>query len=440
MKKYLIPGLIILLFLVTRLYKISQIPSSVYWDEASIGYNALAIATDMKDEWGDTLPLHFRAFGEFKLPVYIYSVALLTKFFGSNEITLRLPSVLYSLGTIIAVYFLAKKITKKESVGLASAFLLTISPWLFIFSRTGFEATAGLFFFFMFLIFLLLYQEKRYYIILASISAILSIYSYNSFRIIIPLIMVIWAITQKHRDIKLEMTALGLFLISLIPIVRLYMLDAGAVRLVTVGANGFVGIISNYISHFDPKFLFVNGDVIKRHGIPGWGELYWLDLPIFLIGIWKILKERSKLTLFFILLLVLSPMPAAITRESPHALRAILMAPSIALVSAMGLISLKKYVLYIVVAIYLVFFGFYFRDFITKYNTKTLSDWQYEYKQIFLTTNSGLVTDKYAQPYIFALYYLKYPPEKFREEVKLNQVSEWGFSKVASFNGFQFKP
>ena len=305
MKKYLLLVLIILLFLVTRLYKIAQIPSSVYWDEASIGYNAFAVATDLKDEWGDTLPLHFRAFGEFKLPVYIYSVAILTKLFGSNEITLRLPAVLYSLGTIIAVYFLAKKITKKESVGLASAFLLTISPWLFIFSRTGFEATAGLFFFFVFLIFLLLYQEKRYYIILSSLAAILSIYSYNSFRIIIPAILFVWLISQKHKDIKLELIALGFFLISLIPIVRLYLLDAGAVRLIAVGANGFVGIITNYLSHFDPRFFFVNGDIIKRHGLPGWGELYYLDFPILLIGIWRVVKDRNKLAWLFPLLLIL---------------------------------------------------------------------------------------------------------------------------------------
>ena len=328
---------------------------------------------------------------------------------------------------------------------------------LFIFSRTGFEATAGLFFFFMFLIFLLLYREKRCYITFASISAILSIYSYNSFRIIIPLVIIIWTVTQKHKNIKLEIAVFGFFLISLIPIARLYLLDAGAVRLITVGAQGMLGVMKNYISHFDPRFLFLNGDTNPRHGLPGWGKLYWIDLLIFLIGIWKILREKNKQSLasqstgkqslagftgkliwLFPLLLILAPIPAAITRESPHALRAVVMAPSFAVITAVGLISLRKYVLYIAVAVYLVFFGFYYRDFITEYNSETLSDWQYEYKKIFSTTRSGVVTDKYAQPYIFALYYLKYPPEKFRKEVKHNPVDKWGFSTVKSFNGFEF--
>src|SRR3990172_10586652 len=96
--------LICLLFLVTRLYKISEIPPSVYWDEASIGYNAYSIVQSGKDEWGEFLPLHFRAFGEFKLPVYIYSAAPFVKAIGLNAYAVRLPAVLYSLGTIILVY------------------------------------------------------------------------------------------------------------------------------------------------------------------------------------------------------------------------------------------------------------------------------------------------------------------------------------------------
>jgi hypothetical protein len=78
-------------------------------------------------------------------------------------------------------------------------------------------------------------------------------------------------------------------------------------------------------------------------------------------------------------------------------------------------------------------------DFVTKYSAETASDWQYQYKEIFAKQKSDVVSDKYGQPYIFALYYLKYPPEKFRQEVILNPVNDWGFSKVASFNGFQFK-
>jgi hypothetical protein len=75
---------IIILFFVSRLYRISNIPPSVYWDEASIGYNAYSVSVDGKDEWGSFLPLHFRAFGEFKLPVYIYSVVPFVSLLGTK--------------------------------------------------------------------------------------------------------------------------------------------------------------------------------------------------------------------------------------------------------------------------------------------------------------------------------------------------------------------
>jgi 4-amino-4-deoxy-L-arabinose transferase-like glycosyltransferase len=103
-------ALIILFFLIMRLYKISEIPPSVYWDEASIGYNAYSILQTGKDEWGEAFPIHFRAFGEFKLPIYIYSIVPFVKLFGLNELSVRVPAVLFSLGTVILTYLLAKKI------------------------------------------------------------------------------------------------------------------------------------------------------------------------------------------------------------------------------------------------------------------------------------------------------------------------------------------
>lgn len=439
MNKYFWLGLIILLFLATRLYKITQIPGSVYWDEASIGYNAYAVATDLKDEWGETLPLHFRAFGEFKLPTYIYSVAILTKIFGLNDLAVRLPAALYGLGVVILTYFLVAKITKDEKTGLAASFILSVSPWLFIFTRTGYEAVAGLFFFLLFIYFLELYREKKMFIVFAALAAVLTIYSYNSFRIITPIYIVIWAINQKPRNLKLILPALAIFLISLIPIVRLFYLDSGASRFSTVGLTNPVAIAGNYFSHFDFKFLFLEGDANGRHQNPGWGQLYLIELPLFLVGVWKIIKSKNKSVWLFLLLLVLAPIPGSLAKEAPHGLRSIVMSFAFASISALGLASLRRFILPVFVIVYLFSFGLYFRDFVQKYNQETASDWQYQYKEIFADTRSGVVTDKYGEPYIFALYYLKYPPQGFRKTVKYNPPDKWGFSTVKSFGQFEFK-
>ncbi|MEK7550231.1 MAG: glycosyltransferase family 39 protein [Patescibacteria group bacterium] len=429
--------LILFLFLFTRLYKINSIPASVYWDEASIGYNAYAISTDLKDEWGEFLPLHIRAFGEFKLPIYIYSVAVLTKLFGINEFTLRIPAVLYSLGTIIALYFLVARITKSKKIGLISSFILIVSPWLFIFSRTGYEATAGLFFFLSFICFLIFHKDRKFYIFLSIVCAILAFYSYNSFRIIIPIFLTVWFLKVNKKSL-FTFVALGIFLVGLIPAIKLYYFDQGAVRLTTIRIKEPKTFIKNYFSHFSYNFLFKSGDINNRSQMPGWGEIYLINLPFLLIGIWKIFKSKFNFKWSILLLLIIAPIPASITLESPHALRAIVMAPVLAFVSAIGLNSLKRIWLIVTIFIYLIFFGFYFHDFVTNYNLKTSNDWQYEYKEIFLTTKEGIVTDKYAQPYIFALYYLKYPPAEFRRTVKYNPPDKWGFSTVESFGQFKF--
>jgi len=452
MRNKIIFAFVLILFLFSRIYKITDIPPSVYWDEASIGYNAYCLATDLKDEWGVILPLHFRAFGEFKLPVYIYSVAVFVRTIGLNAYAVRLPAVLYSLGTLVVVYLLTRKITGKESVAILASFVLSVSPWFFIFSRTGYEATAGLFFFLLGTYLFLFLDKFKYFLIIATFSFILSFYSYNSFRIIIPIWLILFLVYKFHEFEKIRKyffvlaLSLALFLISLIPVYRLYKYDAGGARFAQVEITSKLDFVKNYLSHFSPNFLFLKGDANPRSQIPGRGQLYLFEILLILFGLIAIVKSKKILYFLPLASLLLAPIPAALTKESPHALRALLAAPSFAMISALGVSFLKENfkkfsiaIIFVVIAAYCLSFESYMVDFLTKYGPETASDWQYEYKEIFAKQKSGVITDKYAQPYIFALYYLKYPPEKFREEVKLNPVDEWGFSKVASFNGFQFK-
>ncbi len=443
-KNVILLGFIIIIFLFTRLYKITQIPGSVYWDEASIGYNAYSIATDLKDEWGDFLPLHFRAFGEFKLPVYIYSVVPFVKLIGLSALTVRLPAAFYSLGTVVIVYLLVKKITGKEVNALMSAFILTLSPWFFIFSRTGYEVTAGIFFFLIATYLALFSLKNKYFFLLSIFSFLLSFYSYNSFRIIIPVwITILFGYSYIKTKNKINLIpvltiSIIIFLVSMIPVYRLYKYDAGGARLASVREERKMKIINNYFSHYSYKFLFKSGDINPRSQFPGRGQLFLIDIPLIINGIYLILKSKKYIFFIPLILLLLGPIPAAITKESPHALRAILMASAFAMIAGMG-IGKNKIIISTVVIIYFISFGFYFAGFITNFNTLTAVNWQYPYKEIFLAKKDGVVTDKYAQPYIFALFYNKVDPQEFRSTVKLNSVDKWGFSKVASFGGYEFK-
>src|SRR5215831_801223 len=51
-------------------------------DSSSIALNAWTIASSGIDEWGNSFPVYFQAFGEYKNPVYIYALAAVFKIFG----------------------------------------------------------------------------------------------------------------------------------------------------------------------------------------------------------------------------------------------------------------------------------------------------------------------------------------------------------------------
>ncbi len=436
--------LICLLFLATRLYKIDKIPASVYWDEASIGYNAYSVLQTGRDEWGEFIPLHFRAFGEFKLPVYIYSVVFTESIFGLTPFAVRLPSVIYGLLSVIGLYLVVLKLTNKKLLSLLSSFLFSISPWFFIFSRTGYEATAGLAFFIW-----AIYLIIRNKLILATLLFIGSAYSYNSFRILTPLLLspvLIYYFFKK--EFKIIAVSIVILLASVFPLYKLYKQDSGLSRLQTVGSKN---IVQNYIKNFSPDFLFITGDTNPRSQMLNTGQLYYLDAIFLVLGIIYILKKKDRKLYYILAILLLAPIPTSITKENPHALRSILMSPIMSVISAIGIYYLsnffkkqKQLIFVTVLVLYSLCFENYMYKFATQYNNLSSSSWQIEYKQIFQKQKSGCVSDEFAQPYIFALFYgvddemNKVDPNYFIASRVLNPVSDWGFSTVASFGNYTF--
>jgi 4-amino-4-deoxy-L-arabinose transferase-like glycosyltransferase len=460
MKKVLLTlSLIAVVFFATRLYKINFIPPSVYWDEASIGYNAYSIATTLKDEWGDTLPIHLRAFGEFKLPVYIYSVIPFVKLFGLSAATVRAPAAIYSFVSLIFIYLLAAKITKNRWIGIVASFLFMVSPWLFIFTRAGYEASAGIAFY-LIGVYIFLKPKNNFHFLLGIIFWILSAYSYNSFRIVVPATAITYLLiffreikTVFFRKIPVIAISLALVLAAIFPIYRLYTMDAGAVRLQTVSAGEPVTIAKNYLMHFSPAFLLTNGDGNLRSHPPGFGQIYFLDLVFIAWGLALIFKSRRKELYIPIILLLVSPIAAAITREAPHALRSITMPIALVLMAAIGFKPLlekpnvyKKVMLGVTVSVYLLLFSSYFSKFVNNYTLAASKEWQDGYRQIFVnyageidSAKKVIVSDEYGQPYIFSLFYLNYDPSAFIISAVRNSPDKWGASTVQSFGKFVFK-
>ncbi len=75
----------------------------------------------------------------------------------------------------------------------------------------------------------------------------------------------------------------------------------------------------------------------------------------------------------------------------------------------------------------------------------TVRSWQAGYKELAAVIEKNY--DKYdrfnissaaGQPYIFMLFYLKYPPAKFQKVVQTTQPDEYGYTQVIGFDKFLF--
>jgi 4-amino-4-deoxy-L-arabinose transferase-like glycosyltransferase len=127
---------IVLVFLLLCLsplffYKLGQ-SSLISWDEAwyaGIARNMLN-SGDIFNLWWNGAPFFDHP------PAGFWWMALSFKLFGISNLTAKLPSAVFGLGTLIAVYFLGRDLFGKW-VGFASALALTSAPWFLYRARSG---------------------------------------------------------------------------------------------------------------------------------------------------------------------------------------------------------------------------------------------------------------------------------------------------------------
>jgi len=212
-----------------------------------------------------------------------------------------------------------------------------------------------------------------------------------------------------------------------------------------------IRLAQNYFDHWDGNFLFVNGDAIERNKIPETGLFYLTDAILFFIGIY-FMRSKFVWSWFFI-----APIAAALTFQTPHALRAHNMVIPMTIIMAAGICGLITYIQshksYIKTICYLLFaicyvwqFARYIHEYYVHYPYQYPTAWEYGFKELVAYTNSVKdkyskiwVTDKYDQPYIMFLFYSKYDPTNFQKDHKLTFRDKFNFSTVRDFGKFHFE-
>ena len=486
----------LLLAIFLRFYKLGQVPNGLYRDETAIGYNSYSILTTGKDEYGQRAPLYFKSFGDYKLPVYVYVTAATVKFFGLTPLAVRLPSAIFGVLTVLALYFLVKELTEDRLLSAVSSLLLAATPWHIHYSRAAFEVSLSLFFFTAggTLLIQALTKNHRWKFLLGTLCFILSLYTYNLTRLLTPVLYLLFLVVYR-KELKTlttseKLATIGLSAILLAPFVATFTGSGGVASaqgtLITSSAavqaqllelrsymialppvlaslffNRFILTFWQYLQHLasylSVTFLFLTGSPHGNHGIGNVGQFYLFELPLIVLGIVASLKQKgvSQLLLFWWFFAAVAI--AALTREAPHATRGFFLLVPVTVWAARGLMitiqwlrTKTKRIQTILVSLMVLFalynILFYLFSYFVRFPVFYAKAWRSADAQLVeLLKQNGhnfdkIIIDKQAGfVYTSLLFYAQYPASDFQQTVKRAADDSEGFSEVISFGKYEFR-
>ena len=297
-------------------------PPGLYTDEASIGYNAWAIAHYGTDQFGTPWPLLFRDFGDYKGPISTYLLAPLTLLGPLTPTLTRLPSAFAGIALAGAAAMLAWRMTRSRPVALIIMLEAALEPWFFHTARINLEA--DLFTVLCFVVVLAAIAgggvQRTRNCIVAGLALGLAPFSAQPGRFfgLIFLVLIVFTHLPLMRARQLCLLAGPVVLATL-----LLVLGTGGNAVARLGGvsvtqhgvlSGIGALIGNYFQYFTPDFLFLHGDPNPRHSSGFGGLLFLTALPILLVGLVTCVRRwREPLCRLAVLGLFVAPIGPALT-------------------------------------------------------------------------------------------------------------------------------
>jgi 4-amino-4-deoxy-L-arabinose transferase-like glycosyltransferase len=374
-----------LLALTLRIYKLGELPYGFHIDEAKVAWNSLSILKTGKDDHQETPGLYYNSFGDYRPTGIFYLTIPSIATLGRSIFAVRLPVAIFGALTIFPLFFLFEHLHKKSSLKVfgvnsshIAAFLLAISPWHINLSRATNEVVVCTFFALVALntLIKLLKKAQPSYMVIIIVSIFISFLMYHPIRFLaLPFFSVTCFYYYKNRKIgKLKKAEEKNYRYAILILVFTSFLTLffsltkeGRARFNQVSifkdvdttyqieriksenlSKNIITIIfdnkyviytkilfEQFTAYFSGSFLVGSSGKPYRFATPGTGLVGYADLVFLLIGIAAIIRGRhSPLPL---MLLLISPIPAALTSEDiPNLSRAFFMLPFIILIEAYG--------------------------------------------------------------------------------------------------------
>lgn len=331
-------------------YQLDRVPAFLTLDEAHFSVHAHAIATTGRNLNGDLLPMLISLEdpeGEpialpwgptHYLPFGMYLIAGALQVLPLNEVTVRLPSALLGgVVNVLLVYLAAAALFRDRRAAWCSAVLLAMTPANVISSRQAIDSVCQLPFTLGFLWCLGRYLQSPQprYALAAGVILGAGIYAYVTSVVFMPFFLTLFWLTAWRAGTLDRPTwgwSLAGFALALAPML-LWLLahpdafaslrlqynraDPGSATVMETIAAGGIGeavreFIRIYWSYFDPSFLFVQGGNARTIST---GEIGVFVMPVAILaawGLWRLRERNRRVFWLLVILLVASPIPAAI--------------------------------------------------------------------------------------------------------------------------------
>ncbi len=358
-------GISILVYLLVRLIGLTDYPGYFNFDEA----DPTILASDFlrngfRNSGGELFPAFFsNPGGNYNVgsaAVYLQIVPLLI--FGRSDYVIRATSVLIGLIGVICVSLALRDIFRARYWWAGILVLSAIPAW-FHHSRTGYEMPTFVSCYSAMLYCYWLYRFRNpVYLYPAVLFSAVAFYDYSPGQALIPLTVVALFVLDFPYHLRLRFPTLGaagLGILCVIPYIRFQTdhLGNSAQVLSNVGSywvqdlpltEKIGAFLGRYLLHLSPVYWFAPAyDVTPTDGLlhimKGYGHLgLWL-LPLFLWGLWLLvrrLRQPEYRTLLAILLI--APVAAALVTSPSSITRALVMVIPAALIAALGLDDLLR--------------------------------------------------------------------------------------------------
>ena len=312
----LLVAILMLVALFVRAYKFGTIPYGFNQDEAMAALEGLTLSNYGTDHYGMSYPVYFTAWIVSQMNVLLsYIMIPFFKIFGASVFSARLPLLVFSIISLWVIYRFTSKIFGKNTA-LAVLFFTAINPWQIMMSRWALEA--NLFPHFMLYGAYLLYlglEKRKVYLYLSMLVFGISMYSYGISYYAVPLFLIVACIyLLRTKLIKWKHAAICLlcylaiswpiFLMTAVNYFKWETIEISFLTIPLFKEGQRMNDILIFSDNIYEQFVLNFGSLTKAaffqmrdlpwNSIPEYGPLYFCSIPLFISGLYLIIKKFRK--------------------------------------------------------------------------------------------------------------------------------------------------